>query len=175
MFRLITIISVALTVGVVMMMGKKLAVPAGVVQKKGRYPLLEGLVALAMWVSLIVLVCTGFCGASLLGHSLKGFMTLIHVSFGTLFAISIAVLAVFRGEAYCFGAGETSGRFSIAQKVCFWIIALCGLVLILSILTSMLRLFGTDGQLLSAWVHRFSALIALLAAIVYAGAARARG
>ena len=83
---------------------------------------------------------------------------------------SFALLAVFRGEAYSLAGPDKHGRFSTVQKYCFWILALCGLALIFSILSAMLHLLGTDGQHVTTVVHKYSALVALLAMIIYAGA-----
>jgi hypothetical protein len=177
MFRALTVVSVIVVIAVVVKFGKQLAGPPAknaVLPKPGRYPLLEALIAFVMWASLIVLIGTGFLGATLLGHALKGFITLIHVGCGALFAVSLAVLAVFRAEAYSLAGPDTYGRFSMAQKICFWVIAVCGLGLIFSILCSMLRILGTDGQHVATQVHKLSALVTLLATIVYAGTASKR-
>jgi hypothetical protein len=177
MFRALTVVSVVVIIAVVVKFGKQLAgQPAknAVVPKLGRYPLIEALIAFVMWASLIALIGTGFLGATLLGHALHGFTTLIHVGCGAAFAVSLAVLAVFRAEAYSLAGPDTYGRFSTARKVCFWVIALCGLGLIFGILSSMLPILGTDGQHLATQVHKLSALIALLATIVYAGTAGKR-
>jgi len=165
------IVSVVVAIVVAVMFGKQLAGPvAKNAPRPGRYPLLEGLIAFAMWVSLLVLAGTGFLGAIVPGHPLQGFTTLAHVGFGAMFGVCFALLAVFRAEAYSLAGQDTHGRFSTVQKYCFWIIALCGLALIFSILSAMLRLLGTDGQHVATLVHRYSALVAMLAVIIYAGA-----
>ncbi|MDD4869958.1 MAG: hypothetical protein PHR77_05305 [Kiritimatiellae bacterium] len=177
MFRALTIVSVIVVIAVVVKFGRRLAgqpVKNAAVPKLGRYPLLEALIAFAMWASLILLIGTGFLGATLWGHALCGFTTLIHVGCGALFGVSLALLAVFRAEAYNLAGPDTCGRFSTAQKVCFWVIAICGLGLIFSMLISMFRILGTDGQHLATQVHKLSALIALLATIIYAGTASKR-
>jgi hypothetical protein len=177
MFRILTVLLVV--AAVVLVSASKKWLPGQPVliappNRHGRWPLLESLVALAMWASFITLAFTGFLGATMWGRSLAGYWTLTHVTFGALFAVSLAVLIVFRGEAYSFGKTPASDRFSIVQKVCFWLIVVCGLLLMLSILTAMLRVLGTEEQRLAVEVHRYSALLALLAAIVYTGTARLR-
>ena len=169
MFRAITIAAVALVLAgcavwwkLARRPAKKGSVPAG------RFPRLERLVAAAVWISFIVLAFTGFLGATIPGRSLAGFWTLTHVTFSALFAGSLAILLVMRAEACSFADTCQAGRFSLAQKICFWTIAACGILLILSIVTAMFPVLGTDGQYISTEVHRYSALVALLAAIVYA-------
>lgn len=177
MFRALTVVSVVVAIAVAVKFGKQMAaLPAGspVSPRMGRYPLLEALIAFAMWASLILMAGTGFLGATILGHALRGFTTLIHVGCGALFAVSLGVLAVFRAEAYSLAGPDTFGRFSLVQKICFWIIVLCGLGLIFSILSAMFPILGTHGQHIATKVHKVSALVALLSTIIYAGAASKR-
>ena len=136
---------------------------------------MEKLAVAVVWLSFATLAFTGFVGATLQGRALHGFWTLIHVTGGAAFAVSLTALLLFRAEAYGFTPPGAAARFATAQKACFWIIATCAVVLILSIVLAMLRLIGTEGQHLAVQIHRYSALIALAAAILYAGAsARAK-
>ena len=175
MFRALTVISVVAAIAVVVKFGKQLAgQPARSSVRIGRYPLIEALSAFVMWACLLVLIATGFLGATMLGHALSGFTTLIHVGCGAAFALSLAALAVFRAEAYSLAGPDTFGRFSLAQKICFWVIVICGLGLIFSILSAMFPILATEGQHVATRVHKLSALVALVATIVYAGTASKR-
>ena len=122
-------------------------------------------------IGFITLAFTGFCGATLSAQPLHGYWTIIHVSASGMFATGIACLAIMRGEAY--KLGSATRRFSTSQKCCFWILTTATLVLILSILIPMLRLLGTPAQSLAIEIHRYAALVSLIAAIVYAHLARA--
>jgi len=174
MFRALAIVSVVAAIVVAVKFGKQLAgVPAGsgaAMPRMGRYPLIEALIAFVMWVSLLFLAGTGFLFATLPGHALQGFVTLFHVGAGAAFAGSLAFLVVLRAEAYNLAVPDTCGRYSTAQKICFWTIAVCGLGLIFSILGEMYPILDTDGMHLATKVHKISALVALLATIIYAGA-----
>lgn len=177
MFRALTIISVVAAIAVVVKFGKQLAgqsAGASARPKIGRYPLTEALIAFVMWASLLGLIATGFLGAAMLGHALRGFTTLIHVGCGGVFVVSLAVLAVFRAEACNLAGPDTFGRFSLVQKVCFWVIVICGLGLIFSILIAMFPILGTEGQHMATRVHKLSALVVLVATIIYAGTASKR-
>ncbi|OGV65560.1 MAG: hypothetical protein A2283_13905 [Lentisphaerae bacterium RIFOXYA12_FULL_48_11] len=177
MFRALTVISVVAAIAVVVKFGKQLAgqsAGSSVRPRIGRYPLIEALIAFVMWASLLVLIATGFLGATMLGHALSGFTTLIHVGCGAVFALSLAVLAVFRAEAYSLAGPDTFGRFSLVQKICFWVIVICGLGLIFSVLSAMFPILATDGQHMATRVHKLSALVALVATIIYAGTAGKR-
>lgn len=175
MFRVLTVISVIAAVAVVVMFGKQLAgQPAKSEPKTGRYPALEGLIAFAVLVGLLLLAGTGFLGSVLPGRAMSGYTIVAHFAGAGLFAVCFALLAVFRAEAYSLACPDTHGRFSTIQKICFWAIALCGIGLIMSALSAMFHLLGTHGQLLAMKIHKCFGLTALLAAIVYSGTARRR-
>ena len=136
-----------------------------------RFPGIEKLIVAMTALGFLTLAFTGFFGATLLSRPLHGYWTIIHVSASGMFATGIACLAVMRGEAY--GFGPAGGRFTTAMKCCFWILAAATLVLILSILVPMLRLLGTPAQSMAIDIHRYAALVSLIAAVVYAHLARA--
>ena len=140
-------------------------------QPPARFPRIEILVMVMGTLAFLTLAFTGFCGATFLSRPLHGYWTIIHVSASGMFATCIAMLAVMRGEAYSFNSD--TGRFSTAQKTCFWILVAATLVLVLSILVPMLRLLGTPLQSLAIDVHRYAALVSLVAAVVYAHLASA--
>ncbi|MEI6809987.1 MAG: hypothetical protein WCN95_14815 [bacterium] len=168
MFRTIFIASVTLVLLCCVNWWRRSTGPAGRSSGGvGRFPGLERLMALAMWVSFAVLATTGFAGASLRGHVLSGFWMLMHMSFAALFAGSLSILLIMRAEAYSFADVIQAGRFSRGQKICFWIIAACGAFLILCALGAMFPVLGTRWQHLAIKAHRYCALIALLAGIVY--------
>jgi len=139
-------------------------------QPPPRFPKIEMLVVAMTAVGFLVLAITGFCGATFLSRPLHGYWTIVHVSASGMFATGIACLAVMRGEAY--GLGNAGRRFPAGMKWCFWLLAASTLVLILSILVPMLRLLGTPAQSLAIDIHRYAALVSLIAAIVYAHLAR---
>jgi hypothetical protein len=136
----------------------------------GRFPRLEKLCAFCLWCSAAVLVVTGFCFASLAGRLLSGYLLLLHTVTGGVFAVTLAGTAVLRGRANmctCTGDAEAESC-GCGRKVCFWVMASSGLALVLSILSAMVPLLGTHGQHLALEVHRYAALLFLLAAIFHA-------
>ncbi len=173
MFRILAVVAVAVALAAALRLRRTLprVVVAGPVG--GRFPRIERLTAVAVWASFAILALSGFCGAALLARPLSGYLVLIHVAGGALFGVGMAALLLLRGDAYGPDAPGKPARFATVQKACFWIIAASTVVLILSIALAMLRIVGTDGQHLATLLHRYSALAALVAAIVYAGAARA--
>lgn len=131
---------------------------------------LEALVYLAALSGFLALASSGFYSAIALNARMTGFILLVHVSAGGLFAVSLAALVVFRAEASRFGAREADAgpeRFRCGQKVLFWGIALLGLTALSSILLSMVPFFGTSGQANLYALHRCCAVGLLMAAIGY--------
>ena len=174
MFRALTILAVVLAV-IIAVAARRMIAPAGAAAgtpDRSRFPRLEALAAFVFWLSLIALGATAFLGATLRGCGLTGYLILIHVGCGATVAAGLVGLLVLRAEQYRFGS--VSARFTEVQKACFWIVAASVLVLMSSILFSMLRITGTDGQRLVVEVHRYAALAALVASIVYFGSGRGR-
>ena len=61
-----------------------------------------------------------------------------------------------------------AARFDAGQKLYFWFAGLATLVALLSMLLSMISLFGTAGQTLMYTVHRWSTLTLLVGTIWHA-------
>jgi cytochrome b subunit of formate dehydrogenase len=131
-------------------------------------------------VCFVVLALTGFYPVLVRGEHLSGYLLMIHATFAPIFAICLAVLGITWAGANRFANGDcpllqrlirqcTSLAVpqpeqgpcrctETAQKVAFWAIVVLSLPLILSIVLSMLPLFGTHGQELAMAAHRWSAL-----------------
>ncbi len=149
--------------------------------------------ALRVLVYAVALLCvavqtlTGFIPV-LKGEHISGYPVMIHATFAPVLAVCLAVLAVLwagrcrftRGDWPWFerlvqrvtaaeiSAGQPSCKCSaLAQKVTFWLIVFLALPLILSIILSMFPLFGTHGQKCLLALHRNTAAVFLLVAIVH--------
>ncbi|MCF7818188.1 MAG: cytochrome c3 family protein [Kiritimatiellales bacterium] len=106
----------------------------------------------AMIVSLVVLSVTGFGFGWPFSYPLNGFALLSHVGFGALYAVALTVWVLLRAKA-----GGT---------VWFWLLAVCGIVLILSVLLAMFPIFGTHGQHVCIQIHRIAAIASVVAAMM---------
>jgi cytochrome b subunit of formate dehydrogenase len=157
-------------------------------QKLSLVGVLRKLVYLLALLCFVVLAVTGFYPTLVLDKHISGYMVMVHATFAPVFAICLAVLAVMwarncrfnRSDWPWFGAivqrvtlvksaGEErkSKNSGLGQKVAFWLIIFLALPLILSIVLSMLSLFGTHEEELLLSVHRYTALVFALVGIVH--------
>ena len=156
-------------------------------QKLSPVGVLRKLVYLLALLCFVVLAVNGFYAALVLGKSISGYWIMLQTTAGGVFAVCLAVLAVMwahncrLNQSDCpllqrvlqrvtrlKTAGEPLCKSSrLGQKIAFWLIIFLALPLILSIILSMFPLFGTHWQELLLGVHRYTALVFALVAIVY--------
>ena len=148
-------------------------------QKLNLVGVLRRLIYLLALLCFVVLLITGFYPVLVYGEHLSGFLLILHATFAPVFTACLAVLVVFwadncRFDKNCwpwlqkFLKKETVGeKRGVGQKICFWLIALLALPVILSVVLSMFPFFGTEGQEFLLNLHRYSALLLALAAIVH--------
>ncbi|MFT5474307.1 MAG: hypothetical protein ACI856_002644 [Kiritimatiellia bacterium] len=127
-------------------------------------PKIEALSMKLFYVSGIVLTITGFA-AVFMGRAVGGYSLLLHMAFGGLFAVCLTVVAVLRSHVSTLGDG--TDRFTCTQKVCFWILILCGVVLVLTSLLAMLPLAGTHGQHTLLQTHTAAGAVTVAAVVLY--------
>jgi cytochrome b subunit of formate dehydrogenase len=153
--------------------------PAGVLRK---------LVYLLALLCFVVLAITGFYPTVVLGEHISGYLLMLHATFSPIFAICLAILAIMWASNSRFTGGEwpwfqrfvqritlikSTGKetppenSSFGQKITFWLIIFLALPLALSIILSMYTLFGTYWQELLLEIHRYTALLFSLVAIVH--------
>lgn len=146
--------------------------------------LLKKLVYALGLVCFVVLLITGFGPWLVLQKRLTGYWLMAHATFAPVFALCMAVLAVMESHNQRFDKsdwlllspmvrlrtpdeGPVSNGSVIVMKVCFWLICVLLVPLFMSSVLSMFPLFGTAGQDFLFQLHRYSALLFALAAIVY--------
>jgi cytochrome b subunit of formate dehydrogenase len=140
-------------------------------------------------LSLLVLVFTGFWPA-VRGEPLRGWLLMIHNSAAPAFAIGLLVLAFLWAERRparlvespaveprqarparvatgAPGATASATGFGRGQRLVFWAAALLATTLVLTMMFSMVQIFGTPGQELLFEIHRYSALAMVLVAMVH--------
>jgi formate dehydrogenase subunit gamma len=139
-----------------------------------RYNGFERLVHAAAAVSFVALAVTAFAPV-LAGERMRGWWLLIHCAISSVFAVSLAAMAVMWARSGRFARSDAewlrrgglllrgrtvlpAGRWDAGQKITFWLaVALAG-VLTLSMALSMTRLFGPEGLETVLNYHRYSAL-----------------
>lgn len=136
--------------------------------------------------SLGYLALSGFAFALFSPRGLFGIPLLVHVMAGGIFAVSLAIIIIFRAKEYIsmfgiFTSGQQSLRFlletfsrPLRRSLLFWVFNVAGLVLIATALFSMLPYFPHETQLAVVAAHRWSALVSLLAGIAFLDAALPR-
>ncbi|MEA2069608.1 MAG: hypothetical protein U9P12_10435, partial [Verrucomicrobiota bacterium] len=117
-------------------------------------------VLIALIGTMTVLAATGFLFGWPLSYPLNGFPLLSHVGFGALYAITLTIWALLRAKS--------------GGNVWFWLLVVCGIVLILSVLIAMFPLLGTHGQHVAIIVHRIAAILSIIAALMGCACAKKR-
>ncbi len=144
---------------------------------------LRKLVYLLTLLCFLILLVTGFFPRVFWGEVISGYWLMLHATAAPVFAACMAILAVMWADSCRLNKNywpwlqrilqrqpknpATPEKHELAQKLVFWIIILLTLPVILSIVSSMFRLFGTHWQELLVQVHRYCALALALAVIVH--------
>jgi hypothetical protein len=146
-----------------------------------RWPVLEKWLHIGFYASFLYLAASGFFFGIFIPRGLFGFPLVGHVMAGALFAVSLTVLVVFKGRDFISvpkpaslslmlldprKMGITAARVKLWA---FWLFVLAGFLLIVSALLPMLPLLRTAGQRFMFEFHRYSALLAAVTAMVFAG------
>ncbi len=121
---------------------------------------LKPLVALAALACGVILSLTGF-GPGLAGSHLQGFPLMMHVGCAPVFLLCVAFLAVTSARA-----NDLSIAINL-RAICFWILLVLALPLTLSIVLSMVPLFGTHGQEVLYCLHKAMAAPFAVTAVLY--------
>ena len=156
-------------------------------QKLNPAEVFRKLIYLLALLCFVVLAITGFYPTLVSGEHISGYLLMIHATFAPIFAITLAILAVMWSGHYCFTGNdwpwfqklvqrvtlaestkkEVKNESCLGQRITFWLILFLALPLILSIVLSMFPYFGTYWQELLLSVHRYTALVFALTAIVH--------
>ena len=147
-----------------------------------RWSLWERLVHFAMAASAGALIVTGFAQQLLWGERLSGVWLMIHVTFGGVFAVSLALMVLtwqraarfdrgdrgYRPVALLLGDPAPAGRWDAGQKGLFWLVGWAGLVLVATEMLAMTPLWTPEQIDWLYEAHRLTALAMLAAALVHA-------
>ncbi len=132
------------------------------------------LVYLATVVSVTILGVTSFYSVIRFGV-LDGWWLFAHMFGAGAFVFVLPVLAITWGLANRFGrraVGEDESRGEDARffwlpKLMFWLLLVSGLAVCLTMLLSMLPLFGTEGLEILLDIHRYTGLLVVVALVIH--------
>lgn len=142
-----------------------------------RWSLWERLVHLALTVSACGLIVTGFAPQLLWGLRTHGWWVMVHVSFGGVFLVALALMVLtWQGRARLapgdghwlihrlprVAVGADAGESDIwdpGQKMLFWLTAWTSLVVGATMVLAMTPLLGTAGIELLYEIHRYAAVV----------------
>jgi len=132
-------------------------------------------------LSFCVLALTGF-GPLVFGGHLQGYLLMIHATFAPVFIACAAVVAILAAGRYVFNKKDAEAALHIYKcgrgkegwltdtgvgaKVGFWFLLIMTLPVTLTMVLSMLSLFGSTGQEFLFHAHRWCALVFAMAAII---------
>jgi hypothetical protein len=157
--------------------------PLFLLQKLGLIGRLRKLSFLLGLLSFCVLLLTGF-GPLSLGCRLHGYLLMIHATFAPVFIACTAFIAITGAAQYVFNKKDIEhipcpcwklpnradgcwlSDTGIGAKTGFWILLVMSIPVALTMVLSMLPLFGLEGQEFLFHAHRWCALVFGLTAIV---------
>lgn len=149
--------------------------------------LLKKLIKIAVCACFVILAITGFGPAVFSSEPIHGVMLMLHATVAPVFAVAMVALAVIAAhrnridEKDCSALGITcscscaasdtkpaGGCTRLGRKLCFWIMMAMAVPTMLSMVLSMLPLYGTHGQETLLSIHKYSTLLLVMAGGLYA-------
>jgi len=122
-------------------------------------------------LSIVVLAFTGFWAAIITGEPSTGYLLMLHCTAAIGFCLTLPLALIVSAEKYRFTPSDLSpGQRSVGvSKMCFWIFTVAAIPVILSMILSMFPLFGPVGQEFLYQIHRFCALLLVMAGLIFLG------
>ena len=136
----------------------------------------------------VILFVTGFYPRLVLDETIGGYFMMVHSTAAPIFAVCVAFLGLFWAHQNRFKWADwpwlrkfmshfvdmskenTESKqeiFCLGAKICFWAILSVAIVVILSIIASMFKLFGTEGQEILMVMHRYGGLLLVMFGILH--------
>ena len=131
----------------------------------GLFKFLDKLAGLVVCGLTIVLVVTGFMNPLTTGATISGWLLIVHVLLGAVFAVALLGLILFRATAS--SSEATTNRFGAGQKVGFWMIAFFGFALALTAALATLPVIGVCWQSAMASIHLYMGIGMIVSSLVY--------
>lgn len=119
-------------------------------------------------ICFIYLFVSGFYFSLFSSQRMYGIPLMLHVFFGCFFALLMCAVLIFYAKEFNFIVQESEMKPSLVfdvKKALFWLFALSSLTLVTTSLLMMIPVFIYQTQLVFFEVHRYSALLSVLAAL----------
>jgi hypothetical protein len=129
------------------------------------YPTLGKLAYAVLFLGVLCAALTGISSLIAGKVPMSHWVLMAHVGSGPLFAIGLALFAITSAERS--RLGRETGR-SCVNKSLFWLLLVCGVIVILSAVIPMTPTFGTPGQHFLYLTHRYSTVIFTILFVLHA-------
>ncbi|MFC1782388.1 hypothetical protein ACFL02_02240 [Planctomycetota bacterium] len=121
-------------------------------------------------LSIFGLALTGFWAAIIKAAPLSGLLLMLHCTLAPVLCLSLTAAMIISAQRHCFDKSDWPLRQNVSwRKICFWVLMAAAVPVILSMVLSMLPLFGTVGQEFLYNTHRAAALFLTVSAFGYIG------
>jgi cytochrome b subunit of formate dehydrogenase len=107
----------------------------------------------------VVLAATGIGVFTLGKPPMTHWVLMAHIAAAPLFALGLAAVTL-----TCSGLGNHRG---VAAKISFWLVVVCGLIVILTGVLPMTPLCGTAGQEFLYLTHRYAGIVLAIALVLH--------
>ncbi len=130
------------------------------------FPVLGKLAYFILFLGVVGSALTGV-GSLIAGKvPMSHWVLMAHVGSGPLFALGLALFAVTWAHRSRLGQENPCGN--CANKLLFWLLLVCGLLVILTGVVPMTPLFGTSGQHFLYVSHRYTTVVFTVLFILHA-------
>lgn len=169
--RVLPLALAGIVVAMVLHMGLRLASQSEAA-KRAAWNLWDKLVYLGTLGCVAALAATSLVAVMLHG-TLGGWPLFLHMFGAGALTAALPVLALSWAHANTFHPGPTNAetpapKFGPFAKTMFWLLLAGGLVVTMTMLLSMLPIFGSDGLNTLLNIHRYSGLVTVAAAALHA-------
>lgn len=144
---------------------------------KNFWKLIGVLISLAILVCFVILFISGFYNPLVKGENISGYIMMIHVPVSGAFSVLFILYLIFTSERMRLNFHmpltsvqqdkQVDNLLQSIMKLSFWVLCILFVPLLLSILLSMFKVFGTEAQHMFMEMHKVTAAIFTVIGIVF--------
>lgn len=161
MFRIVSIVGI---VGMTALMYHVRRTSNGKGVSEGYVICVRTVVAFLTLACALLLAFSGFT-ATIIGRPMTGYFLLGHVAVGGVFIVCLAATALWWAEAHGASNLKDAEGSGVARKAFFWCFVAFGCGSAVTILLGMVPVFGSEGVAVLSELHRWCALLVVMAGI----------